>query len=240
MSNQRPLDALRVNLIQRGLPAKYVRRVVEELEDHQQDIVDEQSITESRLGDLTVLAEQIVAEFRASRFMGRHPVMAFVVTPIPLVIVAWIGVFLGLALLSSPLEEAVGATGRNVGAYAIYLGLRFVPFAAAALLLCRSAYRSGRGRWSFVACVLVALVAGSLVANLTFSTSNEDGRLMFGTLFLTPGIVTSPLIATSPLAGIGRQLAQMAVPLAIWACFAVRFERRRCLAIRTANLLVAS
>jgi hypothetical protein len=235
MSNQRPLDALRVNLLQRGLPAKYVRRIVEELEDHRQDIVDEQGIvpTESRLGDLTVLAERIVTEFRASRFVGRHPVLAFVITPIPLVIVAWIGVFLGcLALLCSPLVEAVGDTERNVGAYGIYLGLRFVPFAAAALLLCRSAYRSGRGRWSFVACVLVALLAGSLVASLTFSTGNKDGRLIFGTLFPTPGIAT-------PLTGVGRQLAQMALPMAIWLCFAVRFERRRRLAMRSMKLAAA-
>lgn len=235
MSNQGPLDALRANLIARGLPARYVRRVVEELQDHQQDIVDERGMVsaESRIGDPTVLAERIVAEFRASRFVGRHPALAFVVTPIPLVIAAWMVVFLGLALLSSPLEEAAGVTGRNVGAYAIYLGLRFVPFAGTAFVLCRSAYRSGRGRWSLVACVLVALLAGSLVANLTFSTGHEDGRLMFGTLFLTPGI------AGRPLAEAGRQLVQMAVPLAIWLCFALRFEWRRRLAMKNAGVAAA-
>ena len=151
---------------------------MEELEDHQQDIVDEHGMMVSHgigLGNHKDLADRIVTEFRASRFVGRHPVLAFVITPIPLVIAAWMGVGLGLALLSSPLVEAVGTTGRNVGVYAIYLGLRFVPFIAAALLLCRLAYRSGRGGWSFVACVLVALMAGSLVANLTFtSTSRED------------------------------------------------------------------
>jgi hypothetical protein len=57
-----------------------------------------------------------------------------------------------------------------------------------------------------------------------------DGRLMFGTLFVTPGV------AASSLTGVGRQLAQMVVPLAIWLCFALRFERRRRLAMRSMKL----
>jgi hypothetical protein len=237
MSNQRPLDSLRADLIRRGLPARYVRRLVEELEDHEQDIVNEQpggmNDPASRLGNLTDLADRIVAEFRAARFVGRHPVLAFVIMPVPLVVVMWMAVFFVAALLSL-LEDAVGGTGRCIEAYAIYLGLRFFPFAAAALVVCRWAYRSGRGGWSFVACALIGLLAGSLVATVTFPGGNEEGRLLFGTLFLTPGTATTPLV------GVARQLAQMAVPLAIWLCFAVRFERRRRLAIRTANLGVAS
>lgn len=230
MSNPRPLDLLRTNLVQRGLPPRYVRRVVEELDDHQQDLADAQPNRAPNLGDLTDLADRIVAEFRASRFAGRHPVLTFVITPVPLVIVTWMVAFLTLALLSSPLEEAADATGRNIGAYFIYLGLRFVPFAATALFLCRWAYRSGRGGWSLVACVLVALLAGSFVAVLKFPDGAEEGGIMFGTLFLTPRITSY----------LGRQLAQMAVPVAIWGWFAVRFERRRRLAIRAAKLTVVS
>jgi hypothetical protein len=226
MSNQPTLDSLRADLIRRGLPIRYVRRVVEELQDHQQDLVDEKPTTsESRLGDLTDLADRIVAEFRASRFAGRHPILAFVITPIPLVIAACVTVFLAAALLSMSLEEAMGATGRNAGAYVIYLGLRFLPFGATALFLCRWAYRSGRGGWSLIACLLVALLAGTFLAVLKFPVGDADGTMMFGTLLLTPGMAAMV---------VGQQLAQIAMPLAIWLWFALRFERRRRLAARAA------
>lgn len=234
MSNQRPLETLHTDLIRRGLPAWYVRRVAEELEDHQEDLeANALPGSESRLGNVAELADRIVAEFRASRFAGRHPALVFVIAPIPLVVLTWVGIALGLALGCS-LEAAEGVEDYlivNIGAGLIYYTLRFVPFAAAALILCRSAYRAARGRWSLAACVLVALLAGSLVADLKFHVGTELGTLDFRPIFLTPGI------ATHSFAAIGGQVAQMAVPLAIWVCFAVRFERRRRLAMKAANLI---
>src|SRR5262249_4843710 len=118
MPNQQPLDTLRTHLLRRGLPRHYVRRVVGELEDHQQDLLDEQTIlpTDSgtaptpheRLGDLTALTDRIVAEYQSRRFAGRHPVLAFVVAPIPLALAFWIIVLLSFVLA----EEALFPLGR--------------------------------------------------------------------------------------------------------------------------------
>ena len=39
MVNQSSLEALRADLMRRGLPRRYVRRVVDELADHQEDLL---------------------------------------------------------------------------------------------------------------------------------------------------------------------------------------------------------
>lgn len=229
MSNPRPFDSLRADLIRRGLPRSYVRRVVEELEDHRQDIRAEASSTpaEARLGNLAELAAQIVSEYRARRFVGRHPLLAFLIAPIPLVASTWLAMALAFGFGSSLLlpQEPGNWSKVNLYAASIYYALRFIPFAIVALVLCRSAYQSAQGRWSLVACALVAGLAGTLVADVRFHVGPHDGSLTFGPLFLTPGMT------------IGRQLAQMAAPLAIGLWFAVKFEHRRRLAMRAADLV---
>jgi hypothetical protein len=228
MANQSSLEALRADLIRRGLPRRYVRRVVDELADHQEDLMAECSgAADAKLGDMAALAEQIVAEFRASRFAGRHPFLVFVVAPIPLVILAWMLVLVGFGLLSMLIEPMASLTERNLGALAIYHGLRFVPFAITALILCRLAYRCGRREWAFFSCCLVALLAGSLLADLKLHVGSEEGHIWFGTMFQTPGI------ALRSWAAAGRQVMQMLVPLAIAAGFALRFARRQRLALQT-------
>src|SRR6516162_152823 len=111
MHNPLSLDSLHIELMRKGLPREYVRRVVQELADHQQDIQDEgpgsrtsggsPSPTEEadRLGNPHALVDAIVSTYRASTFCGRHPWLTFVIVPIPLVILSFIGVILFAVLM---------------------------------------------------------------------------------------------------------------------------------------------
>jgi hypothetical protein len=244
MSNQPPLSVLQADLLRQGLPAWYVRRVVEELEQHQQDIAAEPGTAghspTARLGDLQQLAERIVREFRASRFVGRHPVLSFVLFPIPLAILTWcmvtLGWALGLHLLVARFDLEGNATRWNSMIYLLQLVTRFVPFTLAALLLSRAAYRAGRGGWALIACVLVSLLAGSLVVTYRFKTGEQDGLLFCSPLFLRGPVPWS--LHWQHVSAL-KQLLQLAVPLAVWLYFAAKFEYRRRRAVRAANLTVA-
>jgi hypothetical protein len=108
MPGQPWLEALRGDLARRGLPPGYVKRFLRELEDHVEDISQEQEeimrtdaqgttmesnaalSVEERLGGREQLAEQAVAEFQRANFAGRHPVWTFLVAPIPAALIAWV------------------------------------------------------------------------------------------------------------------------------------------------------
>src|SRR5262249_52472400 len=158
------LDWLFQELNRQGLPPQYVRRVVRELKEHQDDLRDEGSeaaleantggsAAAGRLGDPQQLADTIASSFRARHFSGRHPIWAFVVAPIPLVLLGWIALWVAFLCLELLLASMVGeeyfhehhglvAAGVTVFSYLN----RVVPSAMAALVLCRLARRSGRTR----------------------------------------------------------------------------------------------
>ncbi len=158
------LDQLTRELRRRGLPAAYIRRYVEELDDHITDTIEERSNAmskdahgfeslDARIGDPVRLADVAAAEYRRANFCGRHPVLTCLVAPIPLVLLAWIAVFgLGIGVLAStsPAEEAnVGAGADDWSTAAIWtslVGFRVagvIPPALVALLLCYLARRGG-------------------------------------------------------------------------------------------------
>ena len=106
------LEELRGNLACRGLPRSYIARFVAELEDHLQDISLEQEVSVStdmrkapddrvwveRLGSQEQLVEHAVANYQGASFAGRHPVMVFLLAPIPAALICW-AVFLLVAVL---------------------------------------------------------------------------------------------------------------------------------------------
>jgi hypothetical protein len=92
--------------------------------------------------------------------------------------------------------------------------MQFVPFIAAAILFCNLAKRAFCGtRWSFVACALVALLAGCFAVQLTLPTGAAgSGSLMMG--FALPfGFAHWP----APFGSM--QWLQALAPLAIWFVF---------------------
>src|SRR3712207_2350761 len=95
------LETLRHDLVRRGLPLDYVERVIEEMEDHLADLAHEAERAgpgsdaagrplAEHLGCPRRLAGLVVSQFRARSFCGRHPAIAFLLAPLPLVFLGWV------------------------------------------------------------------------------------------------------------------------------------------------------
>jgi hypothetical protein len=225
MEVQRLLDQLRHELRQRGLPEGYIARYIDELREHITDLIEERTSTMSkdartdaevvtRIGDPGMLADVASVEFTRRSFFGRHPILTFLVAPMPLAVLAWAATFATLFgcatgvvmcaewLGKMPPSNVVGSwpAATTLAAILFYLGVVGPP-AVLNVLLCRLADRNGLSwLWSLTGCVMVALIAGMFQAVLEPATSADGhGRLMFGF-----GMWTNP-----PL----RQWLQFAIPL---------------------------
>src|SRR4030095_10033024 len=89
------INAVRDDLIRRGLPARQAVRYARELQAHRADLRDEllasatapdaaDAQADGRLGTVKELVAAAVHAHRRERFGGRHPVFAYVLTPSPL------------------------------------------------------------------------------------------------------------------------------------------------------------
>jgi hypothetical protein len=83
MANRRWLEEVQERLARSALPPGYIRRFMEELSDHLQDLTEENMSTEanasSRLGEPQEVARAAAAAYRRRSFLGRHPTAAFLV-----------------------------------------------------------------------------------------------------------------------------------------------------------------
>src|SRR5262249_41091525 len=128
MSNHRLLESVAAELRRRGVPRAEALRLLQELEDHVAELVAEQggSMNESsqvserielRLGRPEVLVAAALANRRRASVFGRHPILTFVVAPIPVAILSWVGfIFLCFGLLELPgwaFGEAYAIEGRS-------------------------------------------------------------------------------------------------------------------------------
>ena len=103
MANPPSRDALG-ELEQRGLPPAYIERLLGELDDHYNDLLEERSSSmgaarkldfeaddlQKRLGEPTQLAIFAAEQYRARSFWGRHPTVTFLLGPLPLLLISWI------------------------------------------------------------------------------------------------------------------------------------------------------
>jgi len=187
------LNQLRRDLLRRGLPPSYVERVIDEWADHLEDLSSAQfskeadmpmpSVSES-FGNEAELAESAVLQFRARTFAGRHPIWTFLVAPIPLLLLCWVGYYCVIALVLSTAKDTY-FDRNSPAAHATYQMLfettLLIPPVIATLILARLARRSGqRGRWLLAACVMVAIVAASHQAHLALPVGRGNGALMLG------------------------------------------------------------
>jgi hypothetical protein len=237
MSNRRMLDAIAAELRHHGLPSAEVNRLLQELDDHVTDLFTEQGgpmegqlqrneQIESRLGRPEDLAAAALANRRQTSVFGRHPILSFVVAPIPLALVSWIGFLLScfgsLKLAGYVLGEKYTIEGRAVRDWpstlvqamsAVEIGLRFLPPALAAALLCWCANRAAVGwRWTLTGTCLVALVAGVLVVQVTLPAEAGQGSITLGLGF--------PILHWI-------NLGQLLVPMSVAALFLWRARNHR-------------
>jgi hypothetical protein len=206
MDIQQLLDSVSRQSRRRGLPEDFIARYVEELREHITDLIEERNSTMSkdarteseviaRIGPPDVLVEAASHEFARRSFFGRHPILTFLVAPIPLAVFAWVATFAalfgcgaGIAMLAEQLWAgrstdfiSTAPTALNI-AFAVIFWLGVVlPPAVLTAFICRLARRNGLNwRWSLAGCVLVALTAGLFQAVLEPADPDGHGRLMFG------------------------------------------------------------
>ncbi len=182
-----------------GLPTAYVNRLVDELCDHAENILmensgmDAEQIAMDRLGSPEQLAEVARCEFQRRTFAGRHPIVTFVAGP-AFVMLGTFVVSVMLVVASCWLIDTV--TGGRLSANdatndppsALETGVmqmlnvvvRFVPFAASAWLYVRLGKRSGRRGWGVVACGLVAVVAVCFVSTVNPQTVESKATWCLG------------------------------------------------------------
>ena len=224
MSNRPMLEAVAAELRRHGLPLADVARLLQELDDHMADLFAEQGghmdermhanePIEARLGRPEALVAAALANRRQASIFGRHPILSFIVAPIPVAILSWIG----LLLLWLGLLEATGwmigekEVLRDCPALRVYalkaieIGMRFLSPALAGALLCWCADRAGMSwRWTLAATCLVALVAEALVFQVKMSAEPGHGAVVFGLGF--------PVLQWI-------NLVQLLVPIAVGAAF---------------------
>ena len=231
------LNRLKKELEGRGFPSAYVQRLLHEWHDHLIDLWDEKEFAmstgasisrdiTSRLGEPNQLADRAVSQYQRRTFAGRHPIVMFLLAPIPLTIVAWIATFalaiggMELAKWATSYESATStnaerySTATIVGAYAFLYGAILVPPIALALFFVRMSRISLRSwPWALASCLLIALLTGMLQSSLGFPSGEVKGHL-------TLGLGMGPHLFVSPIA-----LMQFGVPLA-FGLFALWRARR--------------
>jgi hypothetical protein len=205
MSNHHLLRTVAAELRRQRLPAADVARLLQELEDHVTDLFAEQGgrmnepmvVTEgiqSRLGRPEVLVAAALANRRQASIFGRHPILSFVVAPIPVAILSWIAflfVCFGLMeIVGWLLGEEYAIDGRAVRDWpavlvyamnAMVIAVRFLPPTMATALLCWCANRAGMSwRWTLTACGLVALVACAVMVQVKLPAEPGQGQFLLG------------------------------------------------------------
>ncbi len=174
--NQSWLEEVRKQLVKQGLPPTYIQRFVEELADHLADLQEEIMRTEvdvsSRLGEAAQMADAAVVTYRQRTLIGRHPLLAFGLSPAILLIALFVAWCLGLELVFRACERLgfnttdnvnhLGTIGSALWCDVTSLLTIVLPSALATLLYCQLAQRLGMSRkWFLVSCLALAVIASS-------------------------------------------------------------------------------
>src|SRR6266850_859778 len=104
MASHPSRDELRSELRRQRLPRAYITRLLAELDDHYEDLLEERSTSmgaarklqleqddlRQRLGEPAQLALFAAEKYHARSFWGRHPLVTYLLGPLPLLIAMWI------------------------------------------------------------------------------------------------------------------------------------------------------
>lgn len=233
MSNRNWLEKLRLELDRKRIPRRFHQRLMEELQDHLQELKEEgtdmsttcMEALEERMGQPAELATIANSEYGRLGFWRRHPWATFVLLPIPTILLMahlFALAMLGLAWLTGTYGDLDSQNGtRPIPFWALlwiqtlHEGMRFVPFAAATLIYCWLGRKLDlKARWTVIACGLITICAFAFHSTLQMPTPGEKGSLMFG---FGIGLGSLPRVG---------QLWQLAVPLTIAGFMAWRMRRQ--------------
>lgn len=173
-----PIEQLRRRLIELGCPLPRLQRMVQEVDEHREDVfrglvaegmptAEAEMRADVRLGDTRTLAENLMESLQRSSWCGRHRFIAFGLLPVVGFPLFWVTVlFLNLSLayvfrfawdsnkLSAAAHDPVVFPHLATVVYgADYLAVALVPFA-----FCWLASRAGvRSSWMLFACFVCAI-----------------------------------------------------------------------------------
>lgn len=150
-----------------GVSRAYAVRVMRELEDHSEDLGQRRDAGSlaHQLGDGCRLADACIEQYRSSRLCGRHPWVAFVLSP---ALVAALGLMVFLAT-SIPLFVGIGESGwvdqdsvaRTLRTLAL-IGARGIPALFAVTFALLAVQSSLGARWIWSSGLILALLGASI------------------------------------------------------------------------------
>ena len=236
---------LRAELLRRGLPSAYIERLLGELDDHYLDLLEERNSSmgaarklspesddaQQRLGEPTQLAIFAAETYHARSFWGRHPLVTYLLGPLPLLIGMWVlylaAVWIPVYCVGTFLErmgwwsqvEFSAVASEHLLAQAIALtsftwGITVLPPLGAALALCRVYRRNALNwRWPVLGCALLSILVAMFQVTWKLSTGagmTEHGQLMLGIIFPFSSPVLLYLLKFAVAMGIGLLLVKRA------------------------------
>jgi hypothetical protein len=230
MDSRQWLESVRENLAPCNLPTKYQQRLLEELADHLNDLMEETMSAhlsvETRMGDPGEVAKTATAEHRRSArgwLAALAKLFGFVLLPLPAVVATW-----GLIgwLLLMVFERLLGTSRETLPDWlqAVMAGYQSeVRFGLLAMLVVVSSlvtvaygvavrHYGLNWRWMLTATLLVVLVTAPLTLTIQYTGVAGQNSIAAGLGFTG---------AIAPL------LAQGALPLAVGLWFVVRQARDR-------------
>lgn len=195
-------NQLQRELARQGLPRLYTERLMDELLDHALCLKEETNVMDAtktkatkipdapveRIGKPEQLAQAAGEEYRRRTWLGRHPVLTFLIAPLPMLVLSWILcllVFVGTAELLEEFNEGPqGLTKSTVSATTLLLMetafyvWAAAPFVLTTCLLCWMAQRTARGpKWMLAAGLIVTLVAAMYQLDMALPTQPGNGQL---------------------------------------------------------------
>jgi hypothetical protein len=193
-----------ISLCKRGIPARYAWRVSKELNDHAEDLNENQS--ESSLGDTNELLDQIESTYKQRTFAERHPLLVFLMAPLPVVIMIYIlSMFLPVLMVHvansayhfiNGTELPTNTIGLPLLNWGIHIGLLLIPAILSTIVIFRWARISGLKPFhSAISCIPAFLLAFGF-QSMIFQPDNLS--VAFGFSLLSVDIV--------------RQLLQTLIP----------------------------
>jgi hypothetical protein len=191
MENQQLREQLAAELKRQRLPAGYIERLLAEWDDHLADLEDERNIDmpkartpesnseksqteeiydfQQRMGDPAQLAVFAAKQYRNRSFLGRHPMLTFLVLPLPLIVLGVTAVMVAMYPIGTALDYYWPVSNYHhpwllgPAIAVIFWILIVMPPFCSMLLLCRIARRNlVKMRWVVMASVIVAMYCAQI------------------------------------------------------------------------------
>jgi uncharacterized membrane protein len=229
MANQPWLDEVRTRLAGQALPPTYIKRFMEELSDHFQDLTEDTMSAESsvlsRLGEPNEVAEAVVTAYRQRSVLGRHPTAAFLVfavSPIVSMVVIFLFMVVCLRIVGVTAEllglisnegfstQPPGPVALTATCYVFSFLTIIIPAVVASILYCKLAKRLGIGGiWMFASSSVLAVTAVLPCWEVKTKIISAAGHYGIQAGLWIPGLCGWMPPITVP------QLIQLLVPLAV-------------------------